>query len=69
MGKKGVFAEHRCLTCGIVDATQFFGRQKTRCKKCQGVINEQRRIARRIEAIEYKGVNVNGVAIINIEGH
>ena len=55
MGTKGVYAKHECLTCGDVNPDNFHGRQKTRCKICQGKVNEESRVKRRIEAIEYKG--------------
>lgn len=55
MGIKGVYAEHKCSTCGETNPNQFHGRQKTRCKKCQGLLNEENRVKRRMEAIEYKG--------------
>lgn len=46
---------HECHTCGETDPSNFHGRQKSRCKKCQGKLNEAYRIQRRIDILEYKG--------------
>ena len=45
---------HECA-CGETNPNNFAGRQKSRCKKCQGNINEVNRVARREKAIAYKG--------------
>ena len=55
MGKKGVYSPHNCLECGETDPSKFFKKQKTRCGKCQGTLNEKNRVQQRIDAINYKG--------------
>lgn len=55
MGIKGIYSKHNCTTCGETNPSNFFGRQKTRCGKCQAKLNEENRVKQRIDAIEYKG--------------
>lgn len=43
------------MICGEKDPKNFHGRSKSRCKKCQGSLNEHARIERRNKAIELKG--------------
>jgi hypothetical protein len=55
MGVKGIHQTHKCLTCGEDNPKFFWGRQKTRCKTCQSIVNEQTRLQRRKIAIESRG--------------
>jgi 5-methylcytosine-specific restriction endonuclease McrA len=55
MGTKGIYQPHNCLTCGENNPANFWNRQKTRCKVCQGKINEEKRLERRRIAVDYKG--------------
>ena len=55
MGIKGIYLDPLCNECGESDPALFSGRQKTRCKSCQGTLNEKSRVKRRIEGIEYLG--------------
>lgn len=55
MGVKGVYAPHLCLECGETEPSKFFNKQKTRCGKCQGKLNETNRVQRRLDGIAYLG--------------
>lgn len=55
MGVKGVFSKPKCKQCGETRPKKFYGKMKTTCYSCHGIGIEKQRIAKRLEALEYKG--------------
>jgi hypothetical protein len=55
MGIKGVYSDPLCQHCGETEPSKFYGKMKTTCYSCHGKLQEQKRVQKRIDAIEYKG--------------
>ena len=55
MGKKGIYSDPLCKTCGETDPKKFFRRMKSMCGKCHAKDIGKRLIDSREQAIAYKG--------------
>ena len=50
---------HKCHVCGENDQTKFYGKKKSKCKRCQAQYNTEHGRRNKRKAIEYKGGKCN----------